>query len=75
MSLASLLKTTPMTISITMSNDITFSIGLLNKNIIWDPAVLLLYSTTSGRRRHRGRLGLQGAELRLVSCLVTEIFY
>ena len=47
-------------------------------NVIWDPAVLLCYSRTSGGRKHRAWAGnqkLQGAALRHVSYFLTEIFY
>ena len=48
------------------------------ERVIWDTAVLLCHSRTSGGRRHRtwsGNQKLKGAELRLVSCLVTKRFY
>jgi len=46
--------------------------------VIWDPAVLLCYSRTYGGRQHRACAGnqkLQGVELRIVSCFISEIFY
>ena len=58
---------------------LSFSSSLLSfsvsEGIISDP---ICYSRTSRGRRHRAWAGnqrLKGAELRLVSCFVTEIFY
>ena len=56
----------------------TFITLLSTVELIWDPAVFHVTAELPRGRRHgvwAGNQSLKGAELRLVSCFITEIFY